>query len=61
MAEARKRLDWEAQYECAMFPQAARAKRDQRPPEEVIEVFIISILSNPKINIIIYDYDFIYN
>ena len=34
MAEARKRLDWEAQYECAMFPNAARAKRDQRPPEE---------------------------
>jgi phosphomethylpyrimidine synthase len=34
MAEARKRLDWEAQYECAMFPDAARAKRDQRPPEE---------------------------
>ena len=22
------------QYECAMFPEAARAKRDQRPPEE---------------------------
>ncbi|MBO6109575.1 MAG: phosphomethylpyrimidine synthase ThiC, partial [Methanobrevibacter sp.] len=34
MAEARKRLDWEAQYECAMFPAAARAKRDERPPEE---------------------------
>ena len=34
MAEARKKLDWEAQYECAMFPEAARAKRDQRPPEE---------------------------
>ena len=34
MAEARKRLDWEAQYECAMFPEAARAKRDERPPEE---------------------------
>jgi len=34
MAEARKTLDWEAQYACAMFPEAARAKRDQRPPEE---------------------------
>ena len=34
MAEARKKLDWEAQYECAMFPDAARAKRDERPPEE---------------------------
>ena len=34
MAEARKKLDWEAQYACAMFPEAARAKRDQRPPEE---------------------------
>ena len=34
MAQARKNLDWEAQYECAMFPEAARAKRDQRPPEE---------------------------
>ena len=34
MAEARKKLDWEAQYECAMFPAAARAKRDQRPPED---------------------------
>ena len=34
MAEARKNLDWEAQYACAMFPEAARAKRDQRPPEE---------------------------
>ena len=34
MAEARKKLDWEAQYECAMFPNVARAKRDERPPEE---------------------------
>ena len=34
MAEARKKLDWEAQYECAMFPDVARAKRDQRPPED---------------------------
>ena len=34
MAEARKKLDWEAQYACAMFPEAARAKRDQRPPED---------------------------
>ena len=34
MAEARKKLDWEAQYECAMFPEAARAKRDERPPKE---------------------------
>ena len=34
MAEARKKLDWEAQYECAMFPEAARAKRDERPPED---------------------------
>ena len=34
MAEARKKLDWEAQYACAMFPDVARAKRDQRPPED---------------------------
>lgn len=34
MAEARKKLDWEAQYSCAMFPEAARAKRDARPPED---------------------------
>ena len=34
MAEARKILDWEAQYECAMFPEDASAKRDERPPEE---------------------------
>ncbi len=34
MAEARKKLNWEAQYECAMFPDVARAKRDQRPPED---------------------------
>lgn len=34
MADARKRLDWEAQYEIALFPEEARAKRDQRPPED---------------------------
>ena len=34
LLQLRKRLDWEAQYECAMFPEAARAKRDERPPEE---------------------------
>ena len=34
MAEARKRLDWQAQYNAAMFPEAASAKRNQRPPED---------------------------
>ena len=34
MANARKDLDWEAQYAAAMCPEDARAKRDQRPPED---------------------------
>lgn len=34
MAEARKRLDWEAQFACALDPKTARAIRDSRLPEE---------------------------
>lgn len=34
MAKARKNLDWEEQYQIAMCPAAARAKRDARPPED---------------------------
>lgn len=34
MADARKRLDWEAQYDVAICPADARAKRDARPPED---------------------------
>lgn len=34
MANARKALDWEAQYEAAICPADARAKRDNRPPED---------------------------
>lgn len=34
MANARKALDWEAQYNLAICPDDARAKRDARPPED---------------------------
>lgn len=34
MADARKALDWEAQYDLAICPADARAKRDARPPED---------------------------
>ena len=34
MADARKALDWEAQYNLAICPDDARAKRDARPPED---------------------------
>lgn len=34
MADARKALDWEGQYEVAICPADARAKRDARPPED---------------------------
>lgn len=34
MANARKALDWEAQYELAICPADARAKREARPPED---------------------------
>lgn len=34
MAEARKSLDWNAQYEHAMWPADAKAIRDKRPPEQ---------------------------
>ncbi|WP_409200075.1 phosphomethylpyrimidine synthase [Methanobrevibacter sp. DSM 116169] len=34
MANARKALDWEAQYELSICPADARAKRDARPPED---------------------------
>ena len=34
MANARKALDWEAQYDLAICPADARAKREARPPED---------------------------
>lgn len=34
MANARKNLNWEAQYEAAICPADARAIRDNRPPED---------------------------
>ncbi|MGZ7046685.1 MAG: phosphomethylpyrimidine synthase [Methanobacterium sp.] len=34
MANARKKLNWEAQFDSAMCPAEARKKRDERPPEE---------------------------
>ena len=34
MAEARQKLDWEAQYACALDPDTARAIRDSRVPED---------------------------
>lgn len=34
MADARRVLDWEAQYACALDPDTARAIRDSRAPEE---------------------------
>ncbi|MCC7553369.1 MAG: phosphomethylpyrimidine synthase [Methanobacteriaceae archaeon] len=34
MANARKSLDWEAQYDLAICPADARAKREARPPED---------------------------
>lgn len=33
MAEARKKLDWEAQWECALDPETAKAIRADRAPE----------------------------
>ena len=33
MADARRVLDWEAQWECAMDPETAKAIRDDRKPE----------------------------
>jgi len=34
MADARRVLDWEAQYACALDPQRARNIRESRAPEE---------------------------
>lgn len=34
MANARKKLDWEAQYEATICPADARVKRENRPPED---------------------------
>ena len=34
MAEARQKLDWEAQYACALDPEHAKAIHDSRSPEE---------------------------
>lgn len=34
MAEARRKLDWEAQYACALDPATAKAVRDSRKPED---------------------------
>ncbi len=33
MADARRALDWEAQWACAMDPETAKAIRDERSPE----------------------------
>ncbi len=33
MANARRRLDWDAQWECSLDPETARAIRDSRAPE----------------------------
>lgn len=33
MADARKKLDWEAQWACAIDPEIAKAIRDDRKPE----------------------------
>ena len=34
MAEARQKLDWDAQWECALDPESAKAIRDSRAPEQ---------------------------
>ena len=34
MAEARRKLDWEAQFACALDPETARKIRDSRKPED---------------------------
>ena len=34
MADARKALDWEAQFECALDPETAREIRNDRLPED---------------------------
>ena len=33
MADARRKLDWEAQWDCAIDPETARKIRDDRKPE----------------------------
>ena len=34
MADARRNLDWDKQYECALDPETAKAIRDSRKPED---------------------------
>jgi len=34
MADARRKLDWEAQYSCALDPDTARKVREERAPED---------------------------
>ena len=34
MADARRKLDWDAQFECAMDPKTAEEIRDSRLPED---------------------------
>ena len=34
MADARRVLDWDAQYACALDPETAKAIRDSRKPED---------------------------
>ena len=33
MADARRKLDWEAQWECAIDPETAKRIREERKPE----------------------------
>ena len=34
MSDARRELDWDKQFECALDPETARAIRDSRKPEK---------------------------
>ena len=34
MADARRNLDWDAQFDCALDPETAKAIRDSRSPED---------------------------
>ena len=34
MGDARRNLDWDAQFDCALDPETARAIRDSRKPED---------------------------
>ena len=50
MADARRVLDWDAQFECALDPETAKAIRDSRKPEDAIREGLALVTEDRKLD-----------